>query len=53
MKFVLKTFHSKPFMVETGAKNKPASVLYRKFDFIEIKQWETDFGIRKVRFERQ
>lgn len=52
MTFVLELYDSKPFMVETGAKNKPASDLYRKFNFIEIKQWETDFGIRKVRFER-
>lgn len=53
MEFVLKTYNSKPFMVETGAKNKPASDLYRKFNFIEIKQWETDHGVRKVKFERQ
>jgi ribosomal protein S18 acetylase RimI-like enzyme len=50
--FVLKLYNSKPFMVETGVKNKPASDLYRKFKFIEIKQWETDHGVRKVRFER-
>jgi len=53
MAFVLKTYDSKPFMVETGTKNKPASDLYRKFSFIEIKQWETDHGVRKVRFERK
>jgi len=53
MAFVLKKYNSKPFMVETGAKNKPASDLYKKFNFIEIKQWETDHGVRKVRFERQ
>ena len=52
MTFVLKLYESKPFMVETGAKNKPASDLYRKFNFIEIKQWETNHGVRKVRFER-
>ena len=52
MAFVLKLYDSKPFMVETGVKNKPASDLYRKFNFIEIKQWETNHGVRKVRFER-
>ena len=53
MTFVLKLYDSKPFMVETGVKNKPASDLYKKFNFIEIKQWDTDHGVRKVRFERQ
>jgi hypothetical protein len=25
--------------------------LYKKFDFKEVKQWNTDHGIRKIKFE--
>ena len=51
MNFTLNHFKSKLFVVETGYKNEPASNLYRNFGFIEVKQWETDFNIRKVKFE--
>jgi ribosomal protein S18 acetylase RimI-like enzyme len=51
MEFVLITFNSKLFTVETGVKNGPATALYKKFNFKEIKQWETDHGVRKIRFE--
>jgi ribosomal protein S18 acetylase RimI-like enzyme len=37
--------------VETGAANGPATQLYLKNGFTEIGQYETDHGIRKVRFE--
>ena len=53
MVFVLNSINLKPFIVETGVKNKPANELYRKFNFIEVKQWETNHGVRKIRFERK
>lgn len=53
MNFILNSFADCPrFMVETGVDNKPASDLYRKFDFYEIHQWDTDHGVRKIRFEK-
>lgn len=52
IEFVFDTFTSKFFMVETGVDNGPACRLYEKFGFIEVKQWNTDHGIRKVRFEK-
>ena len=52
MEFVLDTFDSSLFVVETGVDNGPASALYKKFHFKEVKQWDTEFGIRKVKFER-
>ena len=53
MTFVLNSHNVKPFIVETGVKNLPAIKLYKKFNFIEIKQWDTDHGVRKIRFERK
>jgi ribosomal protein S18 acetylase RimI-like enzyme len=52
MEFVFNTFDSKLFVVETGLENMPATELYKKFDFKEVKQWNTDHGIRKIKFER-
>ncbi len=52
MEFVFKTFDSNLFVVETGLKNEPACEFYKKFDFKEVKQWDADFGIRKIKFER-
>ena len=52
MEFVLQTYNSKPCMVETGAANAPAIALYLKFGFKEVKQWNTESGIRKVRLNR-
>jgi len=49
--FVFSTYSSKIFTVETGAANKPATELYRKHGFREILQYDTDHGVRKVRFE--
>lgn len=51
MEFVLNTFDSKLFVVETGVDNGPASELYKKFNFKEVKQWDTDHGVRKIKFE--
>ena len=53
MEYVINTFDSKLFVVETGLKNGPATELYKKFDFKEVKQWNTDHGIRKIKFERR
>lgn len=51
VQFVFANFDAEIFYVETGIANEPAIKLYEKFDFKEIKQWDTDHGIRKVRFE--
>lgn len=48
LEFIFNRFDSKSFIVETGVQNKPAIQLYKKLGFKEIKQWNTDFGIRKV-----
>lgn len=53
LEFIFNRFDSKLFIVETGANNKPATELYKKLGFKEIKQWDTDFGIRKILFERR
>lgn len=53
LEFVFNRLDSKLFSVETGASNEPATELYKKLGFKEIKQWDTDFGIRKVLFERR
>ncbi|GCC52800.1 N-acetyltransferase [Chryseotalea sanaruensis] len=52
MQFILKTFDSEIFTVETGLKNKPATELYKQLGFYEQQQWDTEFGIRKVKFIR-
>ena len=52
MEFVFNTYDSNLFVVETGLENEPATKLYKKFDFKEVKQWNTDHGIRKIKFER-
>jgi len=53
MEFIFNYYSTKIFMVETGLENEPASLLYKKLGFKEIKQWDTTFGIRKIRFERR
>ena len=52
VEFALNKFDSKLFTVETGVKNIPATDLYKKYNFKEVKQWDTDNGVRKVRLER-
>lgn len=52
MEYVFNTFDSKLFVVETGLENGQATKLYKKFDFKEVKQWNTDHGVRKIQFER-
>ena len=51
--FVFHSYDSNVFTVETGLDNEPATTLYKKFNFKEVKQWDTDHGIRKIRFERK
>jgi len=52
LEFVLNTFDSSFFLVETGLENDPAIQLYKKFGFVEVERWDTDHGVRKVRFEK-
>ena len=51
--FVLNTYDCPVFTVETGLDNGPATSLYSKFGFREIHQYDTDHGVRKVRFEKR
>ena len=53
VQFILDNYKSKIFTVETGIDNHPAIKLYKSFGFQEQEQWDTDHGIRKVRFEKR
>ena len=53
VQFTLDTYRSKLFTVETGIDNQPAIKLYTSFGFQELKQWDTNHGIRKIRFEKR
>ncbi|MCK5441841.1 MAG: GNAT family N-acetyltransferase [Maribacter sp.] len=53
LEFVLSAYDSALFTVETGLENSPATQLYQKFGFTEVKQWDTDHGVRKIRFEKR
>lgn len=53
MEYVLASFDTRLFTVETGVGNGPASALYLKLGFVEVKQWDTEFGVRKIRFEKK
>ena len=50
--FVLDTYTSTDFTVETGIDNHPAIKLYISLGFEEQNQWDTDYGVRKVRFKK-
>ena len=50
--FVLDTYASSGFTVETGIDNRPAIKLYVSLGFEEQDQWDTNHGVRKVRFKR-
>jgi len=52
VQFILDTYKSKIFTVETGIDNHPAIKLYKSCGFQEQKQWDTNHGVRKVRFEK-
>ena len=51
LKYIFKNINQKTFTVETGVDNLPAINLYKKFLFQEVKQWDTNHGVRKVRFK--
>ena len=51
VQYVLDKYEVELITVETGVDNLPAISLYKSFGFKEIKQWDTDHGVRKIRFE--
>ena len=51
--YLFDSFDSVNYTVETGAENQPAITLYKKNGFVEIGQYNAEFDIRKVRFERK
>ena len=53
VQFTLDNYKTKIFTVETGIDNLPAIKLYKSFGFQEQKQWDTNHGVRKVRFEKR
>ena len=53
VRFILDNYEAKIFTVETGIDNHPAIKLYKSFGFQEQKQWDTNHGVRKVRFEKR
>ena len=53
VQFLLDNYKSKIFTVETGIANHPAIKLYKSFGFQEQEQWDTNHGVRKVRFEKK
>ncbi|WP_088341693.1 GNAT family N-acetyltransferase [Robiginitalea sediminis] len=53
VQFVLDTYVTSRYTVETGLKNLPATALYLRCGFRESGQYDTDHGVRKIRFERQ
>jgi ribosomal protein S18 acetylase RimI-like enzyme len=50
--FVLDTYTSTDFTVETGIDNHPAIKLYISLGFEEQNQWDTNHGIRKIKFKK-
>ena len=53
VQFILDTYKAEIFTVETGIDNHPAIKLYKRFGFQEQAQWDTNHGVRKVRFEKK
>ena len=52
VQFVLDTYKSIIFTVETGVDNHPAIKLYISLGFEEQNQWDTNHGVRKVKFKK-
>ena len=52
VQFVLDTYNTKIFTVETGLENYPAIQLYTSFGFKKQDQWDTNHGVIKVRFKK-
>ena len=53
VQFILDNYKAEIFTVETGIDNRPAIKLYKNFGFQEQEQWDTNHGVRKVRFEKR
>ena len=51
IKHAIKTHASAKYSVETGFENVPAKRLYESFAFRETKVYDTDYGVKKIRFE--
>lgn len=47
---VMNKHTSEVFMVETGVANAPACQLYLALGFEKVSEWDTEYGIRKIRF---
>jgi ribosomal protein S18 acetylase RimI-like enzyme len=47
---ILDLFVGNKITVETGLANEPAKQLYKRFGFKEAGQYDTDIGIRKIKF---
>ncbi len=52
IQFILDSYKTKEFMVETGVDNTPACTLYKKMGFKEVLLWDTEHEIRKIRFKK-
>jgi ribosomal protein S18 acetylase RimI-like enzyme len=51
--YVFHTYKTKVINVETGLANEPAVKLYKKWGFKEVKRYDTEYGVRKIRFENR
>jgi len=52
VQFIMNSYESSRFTVETGLGNYPAVKLYKSFGFNEVKKWKTNHNVIKVRFEK-
>lgn len=51
--FAFSKYQKQLLTVETGLENGPATALYLKTGFSKVREYDTDHGIRKVRFEKR
>lgn len=51
--YVFDNYTTEQFTVETGLANDPAVLLYKKWGFAEVKRYDTEYGVRKIRFGRR
>ncbi len=47
---IIDLFIGNTITVETGLANEPAKELYKRFGFLDAGQYDTDHGIRKIKF---
>ena len=52
IEYVFDNYETKHFTVETGVDNTPAVKLYKKYGFVETKQYDTDHRIRKIKLKK-